>query len=107
MDCGAVSGPPARRAGTSLVVARAVLAGVFSPRRSSRRRRLSRWIWRDGLLRPGFLSPTTPGVSHSVWMVWLVSGAHDEFYADLRRPGRQDEDRALNSDQGLSTVPPL
>ncbi|WTJ48224.1 DUF2625 domain-containing protein (plasmid) [Streptomyces atratus] len=40
-------------------------------------------------------------------MVWLVSGAHDEFYADLRRPGRQDEDRALNSDQGLSTVPPL
>ncbi|WP_442817812.1 DUF2625 family protein [Streptomyces sp. NBC_01591] len=47
------------------------------------------------------------GVGHSAWMVWLVSGALDEFYADLRRPGRQDEVRALNSDQGLSTFPPL
>ncbi|MFF1651125.1 DUF2625 family protein [Streptomyces sp. NPDC058240] len=40
-------------------------------------------------------------------MVWLVAVALDEFQADLRQPGWQDEVRALNSDQGLSTFPPL
>ncbi|MGW4559531.1 DUF2625 domain-containing protein [Streptomyces sp. NPDC004365] len=47
------------------------------------------------------------GVGHSAWLAWLVSGAHDGFYADLRWPGWKEEVRALNNDQGLSVFPPL
>lgn len=50
------------------------------------------------------------GAGHSAWLAWLAwlaSGALDDFYADLRWPGWQDEVRALNSDQGLSIFPPL
>ncbi|MEV5610530.1 DUF2625 domain-containing protein [Streptomyces sp. NPDC052225] len=47
------------------------------------------------------------GIRHSAWLTWLVSGALDEFYADLRWPGWQDDARALSGDQGVSLFPPL
>lgn len=46
-------------------------------------------------------------VGHSTWLAWLVSGALDEFYADLRWPGWHEEVRALDGKQGLSLFPPL
>ncbi|MDQ0913608.1 hypothetical protein QFZ22_009680 [Streptomyces canus] len=42
------------------------------------------------------------GVGRSTWPAWLVSGALDEFYADLRCPAGRREVRTLNSAQGLT-----
>ncbi|MER5601767.1 DUF2625 domain-containing protein [Streptomyces sp. NPDC002265] len=96
------------RLDAALVVAHDVLGGVFALNGATPASR-----GRPGA--PGEIVYFAPdslrwealGAGHSAWLAWLASGALDEFYADLRWPGWQDEVRALNSDQGLSLFPPL
>lgn len=99
---------PAWRPENGLVVAHDVLGGVFALNGAAP----------SGADRPGapgevvYFAPDSLrwealGVGHSTWLAWLVSGALDEFYADLRWPGWEEEVRALNSNQGLSVFPPL
>ncbi|MFE4959079.1 DUF2625 domain-containing protein [Streptomyces sp. NPDC056653] len=99
---------PAWQAYPGLVVAHDVLGGVFAlnggaPANAGRPGEAGEMVY----FAPDSLRWEALGVSHSAWMAWLVSGALDEFYADLRWPGWKDEVRALNSDQGLSLFPPL
>ncbi|MCX4821490.1 DUF2625 domain-containing protein [Streptomyces sp. NBC_01142] len=99
---------PAWQADTGLVVAYDVLGGVFAlnggdPASAGRPGTPGEIVY----FAPDSLRWETLGVGHSAWMTWLVSGALDEFYADLRWPGWRDEVRALNSDQAVSIFPPL
>jgi len=99
---------PAWRPESGLVVAHDVLGGVFAlngadPARASRPGAPGEVVY----FAPDSLRWEALGVGHSTWLEWLVSGALDDFYADLRRPGWQEEVRALNGGQGLSLFPPL
>ncbi|MGW1402309.1 DUF2625 domain-containing protein [Streptomyces sp. NPDC002405] len=99
---------PAWRADTGLVVAHDVMGGVFAlnggaPAGPGRPGAPGEMVY----FAPDSLHWEALGVGHSTWVAWLVSGALDEFYADLRWPGWKDEIQALNSDQGLSLFPPL
>jgi hypothetical protein len=96
------------RPGPGLVVAHDVLGGVFAlngaaPASADRPGGSGEMVY----FAPDSLRWESLGVGHSTWLAWLVSGALDEFYADLRWPGWKEEVRALNSDQGLSAFPPL
>ncbi|MER7729191.1 DUF2625 domain-containing protein [Streptomyces sp. NPDC096323] len=96
------------RADTGLVVGQDVLGGVFAlnggaPASAGRPGAPGEMVY----FAADSLRWEALDVGHSAWMAWLVSGALDEFYADLRWPGWQEEVRALNSDQGLSLFPPL
>ncbi|MGW0391815.1 DUF2625 domain-containing protein [Streptomyces sp. NPDC003042] len=96
------------RADTGLVVAHDVLGGVFAlnggaPASAGRPGTPGEMVY----FAPDSLRWEALGVGHSAWMTWLVSGALDEFYADLRWAGWQDDVRALKRDQGLSLFPPL
>ncbi|MEU3838731.1 DUF2625 domain-containing protein [Streptomyces sp. NPDC028635] len=96
---------PVWRPETGLVVAHDVLGGVFALNGAAP----------AGAGRPGEVVYFAPdslrwealGVGHSTWLAWLVSGALDEFYADLRWSGWREEVRTLNGKQGLSLFPPL
>jgi hypothetical protein len=93
---------------TGLVVAHDVLGGVFTvngaaPASADRPGAPGEVVY----FAPDSLRWKALGVSHSTWLAWLVSGALDEFYADLRWPGWKEKVRALNSSQGLSMFPPL
>ncbi|MET7978804.1 DUF2625 domain-containing protein [Streptomyces mirabilis] len=99
---------PAWRAETGLVVAHDVLGGVFAlngaaPADADRPGAPGEVVY----FAPDSLRWEALGVGHSTWLAWLVSGALDEFYADLRWPGWEKEVRALNSNQGLTVFPPL
>ncbi|MFC8263970.1 DUF2625 domain-containing protein [Streptomyces sp. NPDC057291] len=99
---------PAWQADPGLVVAHDVLGGVFAlnggaPANADRPGAAGEMVY----FAPDSLRWETLGVGHSAWMAWLVSGALDEFYADLRWPGWKDEIQALHSVQGLSLFPPL
>ncbi|MFK0103629.1 DUF2625 domain-containing protein [Streptomyces sp. NPDC091217] len=96
------------RPDAGLVVAHDVLGGVFAlngagPASAGRPGAPGEIVY----FAPDSLRWEALGAGYSAWLAWLASGALDEFYADLRRPGWQDEVRALNSDQGLSLFPPL
>lgn len=96
------------RPDTGLVVAHDVLGGVFAlncegPASAGRPGVLGEIVF----FAPDSLRWEALGVTHSAWLAWLASGALDDFYADLRWPGWQDEVRALSRDQGLSLFPPL
>ncbi|MFF3918542.1 DUF2625 domain-containing protein [Streptomyces sp. NPDC001852] len=96
---------PAWRPETGLVVAQDVLGGVFAvngaaPVNAGQPGEVVYFA-------PDSLRWEALGVGHSTWLAWLVSGALDEFYADLRWPGWHEEVRTLGGDQGLSLFPPL
>ncbi|RFC71081.1 DUF2625 domain-containing protein [Streptomyces sp. AcE210] len=91
-----------------LTVAHDVLGGVFTlngaaPANADRPGAAGEVVY----FAPDSLRWEALGVSHSTWLAWLVSGALDEFYANLRWPGWKEEVRALNSSQGLAMFPPL
>ncbi|MDN3029586.1 DUF2625 domain-containing protein [Streptomyces sp. S.PB5] len=93
---------------TGLVIAHDVLGGVFAlngaaPGSAGRPGAPGEVVY----FAPDSLRWEALGVGHSTWLVWLVSGALDEFYADLRWTGWKEEVRALNTNQGLSLFPPL
>ncbi|MBE8472208.1 DUF2625 domain-containing protein [Streptomyces justiciae] len=99
---------PAWRPEAGLVVAHDVLGGVFAlnsgtPAGAGRPGAPGEVVY----FAPDSLRWEALGVGHSTWLAWLVSGALDEFYADLRWPGWKEEVRALNGNQGLSLFPPL
>jgi hypothetical protein len=99
---------PAWRPETGLVVAHDVLGGAFAlnaaaPASADRPGAPGEVVY----FAPDSLRWEALGVGHSTWLAWLVSGALDEFYADLRWPGWKEEVLALNSAQGLSLFPPL
>ncbi|MET7365987.1 DUF2625 domain-containing protein [Streptomyces sp. NPDC005566] len=96
------------RPDAGLVVAHDVLGGVFAlngvaPTSVGRPGTPGEMIY----FAPDSLRWEALGAGHSEWLAWLVSGALDQFYADLRWSDWQDEVRALNSDQGMSLFPPL
>ena len=96
---------PEWRPETGLVVAHDVLGGVFALNGAA-----AASTGRPGevvYFAPDSLGWEALGVGHSTWLAWLVSGALDEFYADLRWTGWREEVRALNSSEGLSLFPPL
>ncbi|MGW7282739.1 DUF2625 domain-containing protein [Streptomyces sp. NPDC054844] len=99
---------PEWRPETGLVVAHDVLGGVFAlngavPASADRPGAPGEVVF----FAPDSLRWEALGVGHSTWLAWLVSGALDEFYADLRWTGWKEEVRALNSSEGLSPFPPL
>ncbi|MFG3205209.1 DUF2625 domain-containing protein [Streptomyces sp. NPDC048192] len=96
---------PAWRPEAGLVVAQDVLGGVFAlngaaPTAAGQPGEVVYFA-------PDSLRWEALGVGYSAWLAWLVSGALDEFYADLRWPGWREEVRALDGHQGLSLFPPL
>ncbi|MEM9860102.1 MAG: DUF2625 family protein [Myxococcota bacterium] len=59
-----------------------------------------------------YLSPDTLeweglGAGYSDWLLWLLQGELEVFYADWRWPGWQDEVAALAGDEAFSIYPPL
>ncbi|MGW7241529.1 DUF2625 family protein [Streptomyces sp. NPDC054804] len=99
---------PGWRSQTGLVLAHDVLGGVFAlngaaPADAGRPGTPGEVV----CFAPDALRWEALGVGHSTWLAWLVSGALDDFYADLRWPGWKEEVRALNNSQGLSMFPPL
>ncbi|WP_129309131.1 DUF2625 domain-containing protein [Streptomyces sp. L2] len=99
---------PAWRPEAGLVVAHDVLGEVFAlngaaPADAGRPGAPGEVVY----FAPDSLRWEALGVSHSTWLTWLLSGALDEFYADLRWTGWKEEVQALNGEQGLTVYPPL
>jgi hypothetical protein len=55
---------------------------------------------------PDSLAWETMGGGYSDFLLWCLSGDLDQFYADYRWPGWQDEVKALGGDQAFSIYPP-
>ena len=56
---------------------------------------------------PDTLDWLSLGVGHSAFMHWCLGDGIDEFYADLRWPGWQDEVSRVGENQGMSVFPPV
>ncbi|GAA2641064.1 DUF2625 domain-containing protein [Streptomyces spororaveus] len=99
---------PGWRPDAGLVVAYDALGGVFAlngarPADSGRPGGPGEMVY----FAPDTLRWEALGAGHSAWLTWLLSGALDQFYADLRWPGWREEVAELNGDRGLSLHPPL
>ena len=86
----------------SLVVALDVLGGIFAINGGD----LPFAAAEVGYWAPDALAWEATGIGHSDFVAWAPAGI-DEFYADYRWPGWQDEIKAVPLDQGLSIYPPL
>lgn len=96
------------RPGDGLIVAHDLLGGVFalngaSPDEAGRPGEPGEVVY----FAPDSLRWEALGVGHGKWLSWLVSGALEQFYEDLRWPGWQDEVEGLAGSQGLSVFPSL
>ncbi|MFA7768529.1 DUF2625 domain-containing protein [Streptomyces sp. NPDC048723] len=91
-----------------LVVAYDVLGGVFAlngarPADSGRPGGPGEIVY----FAPDALRWEAVEAGYAAWLSWLLSGALDQFYADLRWPGWRAEVAELNGGRGLSLYPPL
>ncbi|MEU9104198.1 DUF2625 family protein [Streptomyces xanthophaeus] len=99
---------PDWRAGAGLVLAHDLLGGVFllngpDPAGAGLPGAPGEVVY----FAPDSLSWEPLGAGHGAWLSWTVSGALEQFYAELRWPGWREEARELAAGQGLSFHPPL
>jgi uncharacterized protein DUF2625 len=97
---------PRWRPGSSLVVAHDVLGGTFAvngddPAGEGRPGSPGEVVY----FAPDSLAWEVLGMGHGVWLDWLLTDRLDEFYADLRWPGWEQEVAGLPAWSGLSVMP--
>jgi len=97
---------PHWRPGGSLVVAHDALGGTFAlngaePASEGHPGSPGEMVY----FAPDLLAWEPMGMGHGAWLDWVMTGAPDEFYSDLRWPGWQQEVATLPPAAGLSVFP--